>query len=207
MQLAVQKRTITGKKVKSLRKKSLVPCIIYGPHLESPHCIAIDKVQLVKAYNAAGMSTALQLTGDGVDELVLFHDIQVHPVSDHVMHVDFIAVEKDKKVTADVPLVFTWVSPFEKNALGSVQQIKYSLEVEAFPLDLPQELLVDISSIEQDGQVIFVKDVITWENVVIMDDLEQAIATATSFVEEKVEEEEETLTEEETVDQAEESVE
>lgn len=145
MKLSTQQRTIAGKKSKILRKSGLVPGVIYGRHLTQPVSVAFDKVQLVKAIHTAGRSTPVELEGNGIDHLILFHDIQLDPVTDHVVHVDCLAVKKDEKVRASVPVVLIGVSPFVKNNLGTVQLIKSQLEVEAFPLDLPHNIQVDIS--------------------------------------------------------------
>lgn len=117
MKLETQPRTVTGKKGKLLRKAGLVPGIIYGRHLTTSIVVSFDKIQLVKAIHTAGRSTPVELTGDNVDHLILFHDIQLDPVTDHVIHVDCLAVRKDEKVRAQVPVVLTGVSPFVKNNL------------------------------------------------------------------------------------------
>ena len=104
------------------------------------------------------MSTPVELSGEGINELVLFHDMQLDPVSDHVIHVDFLAVNKDEKVTAEVPLVLTGVSPYEKSGAGKVDLVRDTLEVEALPLDLPHDIQIDISSIETANDVIHVSD-------------------------------------------------
>lgn len=195
MQLTVQKRTVTGKKVKALRKSGVVPCIVYGSHLDAPISLSIDKVQLVKTYREAWSSTAIQLHGEWVDELVLIHEIQLDPVSDHLLHVDFLAVRKDVKVTTEVPLVLIWESPFEKSGEWSVQLLRDDVEVEALPMDLPHSIEFDISWIKEDGEVFFVSDLIVWDKVEIITDSEMAIVNSTMFAEEEIEEIEEEVLE------------
>ena len=148
MELLVQQRTHFGKKAKLLRKQGFVPGVIYGKHLAAPLHVAIEKIPLVRAYQDAGYSTALQLKGDGINELVLFHDMQADPVTDHAVHVDFLAVKSDEKVRAEVPVVLIGESPVEKLNLGSVQQILMQIEVEAFPMDLPHSIEFDVSGLD-----------------------------------------------------------
>jgi large subunit ribosomal protein L25 len=105
------------------------------------------------------MSTPIELVGDELKQLVLVHEIQTHPVSDQLLHVDFLAVRRDKKVTADVSVVLEGVSLIQKNNIGSIQLIKDTIEVEAFPQDLPHDIKIDISKIEHLHDVIFVKDI------------------------------------------------
>jgi large subunit ribosomal protein L25 len=90
---------------------------------------------------------------------VLVQELQLDPVSDHLIHIDLLAVNKDEKVTAEVPVVLTGVSPFEKNGLGRVQLILNNIEVEALPLDLPHNITIDISELTEEGQVIHLSDV------------------------------------------------
>ena len=97
MQLAVESRTITGKKVRDLRKTDKIPGVVYGRHLDQPLSVVFDRIQLVKTIKSAGRSTPVVLQGEGVDHLILFHDIQFHPVSDAVIHVDCLAVNKDER--------------------------------------------------------------------------------------------------------------
>jgi len=92
----------------------LIPGIIYGKHLKAPIAVACKRNDLIKKYKEAGYSTPLTLTGDNLDQLVLIQDIQVDPVSDILLHIDFLAVNKDEKVTTEIPIKITGESPVEK---------------------------------------------------------------------------------------------
>lgn len=192
MELAVQKRTVTGKKVHNLRKQSIIPGIVYGKHLSSPAVVQFDKNSFLKAYKHAGESTPVDLTGDE-NHLVLIHHIDVNPVTDVVEHVDFLAVKADEKVTASVHIVLEGVSPAEKDGLGRVQLVKDHVEVEALPRDLPHDIKVDVSSLAtlQDG--IFVRDLKVSGKVEILDDADLPIVSVVALEDEA----EETTTAEE----------
>ena len=112
MELAVTSRQ--NKKAKELRKEGLIPGIIYGKHLKEPIAVACKKNDIIKRYKEAGYSTPLTITGDKLDQLVLIQDIQVDPVTDILMHIDFLAVKADEKVTTEVPLRLVGESPIEK---------------------------------------------------------------------------------------------
>ncbi len=187
MELSVQKRTHFGKQAKSLRKQGFVPAVVYGKHLAQPLHISIEKIPLVRAYQKAGYSTALQLKWDGINELVLFHDMTADPVTDHAVHVDFLAVKSDEKVRAEVPVILIGESPVEKLNLGTIQQILMQVEVEAFPMDLPSNIEFDISVIDHVGMVVHVKDLKVSNKVEIIDDLESPVVTSAEFEEEKEE--------------------
>jgi len=67
-------------------------------------------------YRKSGSSTPITLTGEWIDELVLIHDYQLDPVSDVVLHVDFLGIKKWEKVAAEVSILITWeeLSPIVK---------------------------------------------------------------------------------------------
>jgi large subunit ribosomal protein L25 len=87
---------------------------MYGKHLDQPVSITCNKNDFIKKYKEAGYSTPLTITGDGLDQLVLIHDIQVDPVTDVLMHIDFLAIKADEKVTTEVPVKMIGESPIEK---------------------------------------------------------------------------------------------
>lgn len=181
MKLSVEPRSVFGKKARALRKGGMIPAIIYGNHLESAIPVSINKVQAVKIYREAGSSTPVEVTWEWIDHLVLIQEIQLHPVSDHLIHMDLIAVNKDEKVTAEVPLIIEWVSPFEKANLGRARLVRDTLEVEALPLDLPHDIKIDVSGIEEDGQVIFAKDLTIPSNVELISDPELAVVVSAEY--------------------------
>ena len=112
MELIVTSRQ--NKKAKDLRKEELIPGIVYGKHLKEPIAVACKRNDLIKKYKEAGYSTPLTLNGDGIDQLVLIQDIQLDPVSDMLIHIDFLAVNKDEKVTTEIPVKMIGESMIEK---------------------------------------------------------------------------------------------
>lgn len=160
MELAVQARTVKGKKLKKIRKEDQVPCIVYGRYIDAPVNLMCQKQEFLKIYKNAGYSMPITLKGDDLDQLVLIHDIQVDPVTDYVMHVDFITLKKGEKVETDVQIVLEGNAPVEKLGLGNVQQVKDTVSIEALPKDLPHNIVVDISGFEDLSDVVFVKDLI-----------------------------------------------
>lgn len=179
-------------KNKDIRKEWLIPCVVYGKHLQAPLVVSCVKNDIIKKYKEAGYSTPLTLEGEKIKELVLIQDIQLDPVSNVLLHVDFLAIKADEKVTTEIPIVLTGESPLEKSGDGIVQQVKDFIQVEALPQDLPHSITIDISVIETMNDIIFVKDVKLSDKVTILDDLEQAIVTTMST--QVVEEVEETPT-------------
>jgi len=188
MDLAVQKREAAGKKVKLIRKEWIIPGIIYGKYVEWTTTISFDKQDFLRQYRKGWYSIPLTLKGDGVDQLVLIHDIQVDPVTNMLMHVDFLTLKKWEKIKTSVPIVLEWESPVEKLGEGKVQLVKDEVEIEAIPQNLPHDIKVDISGLVtiQDG--IFVKDLLVGKWVEVLDEPEIAVVTVLAMVEEVEEE-------------------
>lgn len=187
MKLKVQSREITGKKVSQLRKLDIIPAVIYGKHTPKAILISCNKNEFLRLYKKAWQSTPITLEWDWLDQLALIHEVQVDPVTDFLSHIDFLAVSRDEKVTAEIPVILVWESSIEKLWEGKIQLLKDTVEVEAFPQDLPREIKIDISTIEKMSDVIFVKDLDVWAKAEILDDPEQAVITVMSFSEEKEE--------------------
>jgi large subunit ribosomal protein L25 len=128
----------------------------------------------------------VDLTGDQ-SELVLIHHVETDPVTDVVIHVDFLAVKADEKVRASVAIMMTGTAPVEKDGLGKVQLVKDHVTVEALPRDLPHDIKVDLSNLAtlQDG--IFVSDLVVSDKVTIIDDKELPVVAVVQLQQEEVE--------------------
>ena len=177
-----------GEKNSAIRKEGNIPAVVYGKHMAAPLSIICKKNDFIKKFKEAGYSTPLTLEGDGVDQFVLIHDMQLDPVSDFVLHADFLAVNKDEKVTAEVPVILVGESPLEKLGEGKIQLLKDYVEVEAFPQDLPHDVKIDISVVQKMDDTIFVKDIQVSDKVEILDDMEQPLITVLRLAAEEVEE-------------------
>lgn len=186
MELQVQQRDVTGKKVKTLRKEGIVPGIVYGKHMSSQTTVQFDKIAFLKVFKTTWYSTTLDLSGAS-KELVLVHKVDTNPVTDAVIHVDFLAVQADVKVRASVSIVLVGVSPAEKDGLGKIQLVKDHVVVEAFPRELPHNIEVDISKLAtlQDG--IFISDLVVDKKVTIIDDADMPVVTIAALQEEEAE--------------------
>lgn len=174
MELHVTDRVVFGKKVNNIRKQGFVPGIVYGKHIKTPVAVQFEKNVFLKTYRASGVSTPIDLTGDN-KELVLIHHIDTDPVTDVVLHVDFLAVKADEKVRASVSISLVGQSPAEKEGVGRVQLVKDHVMVEALPRDLPHDITVDVSTLAtlQDG--VFVSDLKLGDKVTVLDDADQPV--------------------------------
>ncbi|MCL5675994.1 MAG: 50S ribosomal protein L25 [Patescibacteria group bacterium] len=159
VKLAVAKRTISGKKVKKLRKEGIIPANIYGKKTKSLS-VGVSGKEFLKVFREAGETGLVELFVEGEKEArpVLIHNLQKHPVSGQVLHADFYQVDLTQKVKANIPVE-------EKGEAGAVSENKgvllhvlEEIEVEALPQDLPEHIEVDVTALSEVDQEILVKD-------------------------------------------------
>jgi len=175
----------------NLREGGVIPAVFYGPKQEATS-IKINEKDFLKLYKEVGESTIIALNDGKEDHDVLIHDVQIHAVSGRPVHVDFYAIEKGKKVEVDVALEFEGVSPAEKNLGGSIVKVSHEIAISAMPKDLPQFIVVDLSSLVDFESQIKVTDIKLPDGVELnMEDLDTVIA----LVQEPKEEEEEEVAE------------
>lgn len=159
LSLIADPRTITGRKVKALRRDGLLPANIFGKKVKS-QSVQISVSDFNKLYQEAGETHVieLQLKGDKDTRPVLITNLQVDPVTDTPLHVDFHQVDLKEKVTATVPVETSGEAPAVKEQGGVLFLAHNELEVEALPMDLPDNITIDISGLSQIGDSILVKD-------------------------------------------------
>ena len=156
-ELKVKVREVLGRKVKTLRKKGIIPAVVYGLKAKSIP-LEIDYSEFEKVYKEAGESTVIKLKTGKESKNVLIYDVAMDSVSDKFIHVDFYEVRMDKPITAVVPLVFEGEAPAVKNLEGVLVKNITEIEVEALPANLPHEIKVDISVLKTFDDLIHIKD-------------------------------------------------
>ncbi len=159
LKLNAKKRTVTGRKVKQLRQQQLLPANIYGKDVKSL-AIELPLKEFETVFKIAGETNIIELTVDkeAKSRPVLIGNIQLDPVTDFFLHVDFRQVDLSKKVVVAVPLELKGQSPAVIKG-GVLVKLVNELEIEALPKDLPDKLEVDISGLEEIGQAISIKQV------------------------------------------------
>src|SRR3989344_4325634 len=158
LELKSNKRTLLGKKVKSLRREGIIPAVVYGGK-EGTTPIELDLKEFSKLFKIAGETTLIKLLVGDSAKNVLIHDVSRDPVTETINHVDFYEVKMDEKITAKVPLVFIGDAPAVADLDGVLVKAMQELEVRALPAHLPREIEVDISSLKTFDNNIVVKDI------------------------------------------------
>lgn len=142
----------------TIRATGQIPAVVYGHNLTSKS-IAVDAKAFSKVWKAAGATSLINLAlGDTAERMVLVRDIQHHPVKGNVIHVDFYQVRLDEVIKAKVPLKFMGEADAVKNQGGVLVRSLDAIELEALPQDLPHDIEVDISVLDNFEKVIHVSD-------------------------------------------------
>lgn len=138
-------RNISNKQgLKQIRRAGQVPCVIYGNNVENVN-FALDSKELKKITHTPN-SYILDIEVEGKSYQCVFHAIQYHPVTDEALHADFLAINPEKPVVIDVPVVITGNSEGVKQG-GKLMVSSRKLKVSA-PIDnLPDTLEVDITTL------------------------------------------------------------
>lgn len=152
-------RSNVGKKdAKALRTNGLVPCVVYGTGSQTH--FSVNHVEMEKLIYTPHVHI-INIEVDGKTIKSIIQDIQFHPVTDRIVHIDFIELQDDKKIKVDIPVNLVGRAIGVMNG-GKLQQIFRRLKVYALPGDLPDNIEVDISKLRI-GQAIRVRDINTDE--------------------------------------------
>jgi len=167
--LTVEKRKITGRKVKALRRQGIIPANIYGKKSKSL-AVQLDTKSFLPVFKEVGETGLLELkvAGEEASRPVLIHNVQFHPVYETPLHVDFYQVDLKEKVTTKVSVELIGEAPAVKEKIGVLIQPLSEVEVEALPADLPEKIEVDISGLKTLEDVVMVENVKPVEGVKIL---------------------------------------
>ena len=168
LELSASKRTVTGKHVHALRREGLIPAVLYGHNVE-PVALSIDGRRLQKVWHRAGHSHLVDLLLDGGrPRKVLIRELQVNPRTARLQHVDLFAVNLREKLTVEIPLIPLGEAPaVTEQKIGVLQQIMASVKVECLPGDIPAQLTVDISGLNNIDDGIHLREVPLPEGVTL----------------------------------------
>lgn len=167
-QLSGAIRTITGKKVKQLRKQGLIPATIYGQEMKPMSVQFVDR-EIGPIWDHVGESGLVDLTVDGKKMPILFRNPQYHAVMGSLMHIDCFKVNLKEKITTTVPLEFVGESLSVKSGNVLVEALSH-VEVEALPTDLPEKIEVDLTKLETLESQITIADLVVDQKVTIKND-------------------------------------
>lgn len=160
-----------------LRAEGRIPAVVYGPTTEATS-ISVDWKELRAALTTdKALNAVITLDVDGDRQLSVVKDLQRHPVRRDVLHVDFLAVDRNKPINAEVPLVLAGEAEKVASEKGVMSQALSYVTVLAKPDQVPGHIDVDVTDLEV-GHTITVADLVPPPGVTIEDDPEYAVVTA-----------------------------
>jgi len=185
--LTAQSRAVIGKQVGALRRAGTIPAILYGKHLTQPLALQIEERTLQKVIAQAGHNRLIKMTVDtGAPRLVLTRQIQRNPISGRLTHVDFQEVSLTEKITTPVPIVLVGTSPAVTRGEGLLIHGIDQVQIRVLPSDLIPQIEVDVSSLENLNQSLFVKDIKVSDKIEILTPGDEMIAKVVPVKEEVV---------------------
>ena len=185
--ISVKKRENVGKSnSKALRNQGKVPCVLYGG--EKQVCFYAHVNDLRKLVYTPDVFL-IDLDVEGTKTSCILQDIQFHPVTDKILHIDFLEVFADKEVTVEIPVVLTGMAIGVRNG-GNLLTRRNKIITRAIPGNLPDAIEIDISEL-QIGMFVYIKDLksdkysfLASDNSVVV-----GVKTARAAIEEEVVEE------------------
>ena len=176
VEIELNPRELMGKKVGRLRRAGIVPVHLYGPGME-PRPLQCNASQLIRVLATAGGATPIHITiqGEPGNHLAFAREIQWDPKRDDLLHVDLLAADVSRPVTAQVPIVLIGESAGARTVSGTVMHQLRTVDIQALPLEMPSEIELDISVMEEPDSVIRVSDLLIPENATLLSDVEELV--------------------------------
>jgi large subunit ribosomal protein L25 len=151
------------KETKKSRSEKQIPCVLYGNGTEKVHFTTL--LSDVSAVIYTPEAFLVDLSVSGKNYLAVLREIQFHPLSDEILHIDFFNVDENKPVAVEIPVLIEGNSEGVKQG-GKLQVLARKLKILALVKDLPENLIVNISDLGL-GKTIFVKD-LSFPNITIL---------------------------------------
>ncbi len=178
--LAAAKREVVGKKSRRLRREGKIPAVLYGFGVDSTN-LQLDAKEFETIYRNAGRTALVDVSVDeGLPVRVFVQDVQRHPISLALYHVDFHAVNLRQEITTDVPIVLTGEAPAVHNNEGVLLRGLETVSVTALPTELPHQIDVSIESLEVLDDTIHVSDLPASDDYQIVTDPAEMLVRITA---------------------------
>ncbi len=174
--LELQKREVSGNKNKALRRSGVTPAHLFGHGVKSQPLQGAT-AELEGAIRHAGRSRliGLKIGEEKRARNVLVREIQRHPGTGLLLHVDFFQVRSKERMTAEIPVHVVGDAPVLQSKVNSLVVEIPHLNIECLPSRLPSRIDIDVSGLKASDDVVRVRDVKTAEGIVVLNDPELAV--------------------------------
>jgi len=186
-ELKADVRTISGKQVKHLRREGVTPANIFGKNFTSVS-IQIPVKDFEPVYTKVHETGLVDLAVGKDVYPVLIHNVQRHPISGDVIHVDFYKVNLKEKVKTSIPVIGIGEAKAEKDKIGALMQSLNEVEVEALPAELPENIEINVEHLAEIDDHILVSDIKAPSGVEILTSPDSTIFRITELVSQEAEE-------------------
>ena len=179
-------RKIFGKRTRSMRKDGFIPANIFGEKME-PLAISLDQKAFNETFKIAGETNVVYIAVDNKKIPTLISEIQIHPVSQSILHIDLRKIDLTHKIEAHVPIVLVGESEAVESKNGVILSQMDEVTIESLPEDIPDKIEVDISKLTEIGDIFRISDLVIEGSFVILDEPERAIVSIIEHKEEEIE--------------------
>jgi large subunit ribosomal protein L25 len=178
IRMQAQPRTVVGKKVASLRRRGIIPVVIYGGTLEAAVSAQVDERHLNDTLRLAGHTSLITIDLDGRQIVSLAREVQRDELTQRITHVDFQSVRLDRTIQTEVPVRLVGESQLIEDQLAILTHGIDTVTVEALPRNLVSHLDADLGLLKEVGDTITVADLNVPEGIEVLTDPEVVIASA-----------------------------
>ena len=170
------RESVDKKSTKAIRRDGKIPSTLYFKG-DEPESIAIDKIKLYQALKSDQRVYEVELGGES--QYVMVKAVQYHPVTDEIIHLDFMRVRRSEKMTISVPLILVG-KPIGVVEGGILSQALNQIEISCFPTNVPEQIKVNIDKMELNSSISVADVSIDDEEVEILSSAEINVATITA---------------------------
>ena len=150
-----QRESVGKVATKALRNAGMVPCVVYGG--DKPVHFSAPELSFKNLIYTPDVHTVVLVLEDGTKVSAILQDIQFHPVTDRILHMDFYQIYDDKEVMMEIPVRVTGNSRGVRNG-GVLRIVTRKLRVKALPANLPDFIEADITEMKI-GEKMYITDV------------------------------------------------
>lgn len=177
---------------RALRREDFIPAVVYGKGENILLKIDRKGLKYLRQHHFSEnviFSLEVDRKGEADGIPVLLKDYQLDPLTENIIHLDFIKVSMEEKVSVEVPVEIKGEAKGVKEGGGVLEHLLWQVKVECLPKDIPESIIVDVSDLEI-GDSLHVEDLNVSEGVKILTSSKEVVVAITAVVEEEAEAEE-----------------
>ena len=175
--LGLEPRTVVGKKVRQLRRQGITPTHLYGMGID-PLNLQAESAAVQRIVVQAGGNVPVSVTVKGHQKpyFAFIREVQRHPLTESILHVDFYQVTMTEVMQAEVPIYLAGEASAVRMLNGVLFQALHSFRVECLPLDVPQYVELEIVQLDDFEKALHISDIRVGDKVTILNDPQEVVA-------------------------------